>query len=170
MASLNKVFLMGNLTRDPELRHTAGGTAMTTLSLAVNRAYNGKDGERREETLFVDVTVWDRQAELCCQYLKKGSGIHVDGSLKLDSWDDKTTGEKKTKLKVHAERIQFLDRRDGVSGEGEPAPAARRSNYEPRAATGGAAARPPASAPTTAPRRPSPPPPPGGDEEEDIPF
>lgn len=119
MASLNKVFLIGNLTRDPELRYTPNGTAVTDLGLAVNRLYNTKDGERREETLFVDVTVWNRQAETCCQYLRKGRPIHVEGYLRLDSWDDRTTGEKRTKIKVEAERVQFLDgRRDdgGTAG------------------------------------------------------
>ena len=69
----------------------------------------GKDGERREETLYIDVTVWDRQAENCCQYLRKGSGVHVEGHLKMDTWDDKTTGETRSKIKVLAERVQFLD-------------------------------------------------------------
>ena len=95
MAQLNKVFLMGNLTRDPELRYTAGGTAVTDLGLAVNRSWTSEDGDRKDETLFIDVTVWKRQAETCCQYLKKGQPVHVEGYLKLDSWDDKTTGEKR---------------------------------------------------------------------------
>ena len=76
------------------------------------------DGERREETLFIDVTVWDRQAENCCQYLSKGSSIHVEGSLKMDSWEDKTTGEKRSKIRVTAERVQFLDSRRGEGGDG----------------------------------------------------
>jgi single-strand DNA-binding protein len=120
MASLNKVFLMGNLTRDPELRYTPSGSAVTDLALAVNRTWTGKDGDRKEEVLFVDVTVWDRQAETCCQYLKKGRGVHVEGSLKLESWDDKTSGEKKSKIKVLAERIQFLDRREDGPGGSPP--------------------------------------------------
>ena len=178
MASLNKVFLMGNLTRDPELRYTPSGSAVTDLPLAVNRTWTGKDGERKEEVLFVDVTVWDRQAETCCQYLKKGRGVHVEGSLKLESWDDKTTGEKKSKIKVSAERVQFLYRREdgpggSPSGDGDYAPAARRpassGGYEPRGAANGANRSGPA--PASAPRRPTPPPPPESDnEEEDIPF
>ena len=92
MADLNKVFLMGRLTLDPELRYTPSGSAVTDLRMATSRTWTGKDGDRKEETLFIDVTVWDRQAENCCQYLKKGSGIHVEGSLKMDTWDDKTTG------------------------------------------------------------------------------
>ena len=111
MADLNKVFLMGRLTFDPELRYATSGSAVTELRMAVNRVWTGRDGERKEESLFIDVTVWDRQAENCCQYLKKGSQIHIEGSLKMDTWDDKTTGEKRSKIKVLADRVQFLDRR-----------------------------------------------------------
>jgi single-strand DNA-binding protein len=118
MADLNKVFLMGRLTFDPELRRTPSGTAVSELRLATTRTWSGRDGERREETLFIDVTVWDRQAENCCQYLRKGSGVHVEGALKVDTWDDKTTGEKRTKIRVHADRVQFLDSRRGDSGTG----------------------------------------------------
>jgi single-strand DNA-binding protein len=117
MADLNKVFLMGNLTFDPELRRTPSGTAVTELRMAVNRAWTGRDGERREDTLFIDVTVWDRRAETCCQYLRKGSLIHVEGSLRMDAWDDKTTGEKRSKVRVQADRVQFLDSRRGEGGE-----------------------------------------------------
>src|SRR4051794_32215886 len=119
MADLNRVYLMGRLTFDPELRRTPSGTAVAELRLATSRSWTGRDGERKEETLFIDVTVWDRQAETCCQYLKKGSGVHVEGSLKMDTWDDKTTGEKRSKVKVQAERVQFLDRREssGMSDE-----------------------------------------------------
>ncbi len=116
MADLNKVFLMGRLTFDPELRRTPSGTAVTELRLATTRTWPGRDGERREETLFIGVTVWDRQAETCCQYLRKGSSIHVEGSLKMDTWDDKTTGEKRSKILIHADRVQFLDPRKGDSG------------------------------------------------------
>src|SRR4051812_21699870 len=118
MADLNKVFLMGRLTFDPELRRTPSGTAVTELRMATSRSWSGRDGERREETLFIDVTVWDRQAENCCQYLRKGSSIHVEGSLKMDSWEDKNTGEKRSKIRVHADRVQFLDSRRGDSGMG----------------------------------------------------
>jgi single-strand DNA-binding protein len=116
MADLNKVFLMGRLTFDPELRYTPSGSAVTELRMAVNRSWTGRDGDRKEESLFIDVTVWDRQAETCCQYLKKGSSVHIEGSLKMDTWDDKTTGEKRSKVKVLADRVQFLDRRDSGSG------------------------------------------------------
>src|SRR5262249_14504923 len=116
MASVNKVFLVGNLTRDPELRYTPNGAAVTDLGVACNRTYQTRDGERREEVTFIDVTVWNRQAETCCQYLKKGRSVHIEGFLKMDTWDDKTTGEKRSKLKVEAERVQFLDRRDLPGG------------------------------------------------------
>ena len=115
-ARLNKVLLMGNLTRDPELRRLPSGTAVTELGLALNRSYTGKDGERREEVTFVDVTVWDRTAENCCQYLKKGKSVHIEGYLKMDTWDDKTTGEKRSKLKIQADHVQFLDRKDDAGG------------------------------------------------------
>jgi single-strand DNA-binding protein len=120
MADLNKVFLMGRLTSDPELRRTPSGTAVTELRMATTRSWPGRDGERREETLFIDVTVWDRQAENCCQYLRKGSSIHVEGSLRMDSWEDKNTGEKRSKIRVTADRVQFLDSRrtEGASGPG----------------------------------------------------
>jgi single-strand DNA-binding protein len=141
MAALNKVFLMGNLTFDPELRYTPSGSTVTDLRMATSRIWTGKDGERKEETLFIDVTVWDRQAENCCQYLRKGSGIHVEGSLKMDTWDDKTTGEKRSKIKVHADRVQFLDRRSDAGGgmdSGEMAPPSARESQSPR--RGGSAA------------------------------
>jgi single-strand DNA-binding protein len=116
MADLNRVFLMGRLTFDPELRRTSTGTAVTVLPLATTRSWQGRDNERREDTLFIDVQVWDRQAENCCQYLKKGSLVHVEGSLRRDSWEDKNTGEKRFKILVNADRVQFLDprRADGT--------------------------------------------------------
>jgi len=182
MASVNKVFLIGNLTRDPELRYTPNGAAVADLGLAVNRFYTTKDGDRREETLFIDVTVWNRQAENCCQYLRKGRPVHVEGFLKMDSWDDKTTGEKRTKIKVEADRVQFLDsRRDDAGGGGTPAhdddyapPPAREprrgappAGPEPRGG-GNGPARPYGSPTPPAPsRRPAPPPEEG---EDDIPF
>lgn len=116
MADLNKVFLMGRLTFDPELRRTPSGTAVSELRMATSRSWAGRDGERREETLYIDVTVWDRQAETCCQYLRKGSSIHVEGSLRMDTWDDKNTGEKRSKIRVQADRVQFLDSRRGEAG------------------------------------------------------
>ncbi len=182
MADLNKVYLMGRLTFDPELRRTPNGLAVTDLRMATSRSWMGKDGERKEETLFIDVTVWDRQAENCCQYLKKGSGVHVEGSLKLDMWDDKTTGEKRSKIKVQAERVQFLDRRepsgmsdDDFGGGGSSVremPARRPSpNLEPRSPSNGPGRGGhdrPNNGP--APRRPLPEPESASDDDEDIPF
>lgn len=117
MASLNKVFLMGNLTRDPEVRYTPSGAAVGDLGLAVSRKFKAGDGEVREETCFVNVTVWGRQAETCAEYLKKGRPVMVEGRLKYDDWEK--DGKKFNKLTVTAERIQFLGGRDGGgSGSG----------------------------------------------------
>ena len=108
MASYNKVLLMGNLTRDPEVRYTPKGTAIATLGLAVNRRWTTETGEQKEEVTFVDVEVWGRQAETVGQYLSKGKPIFVEGRLRLDSWEDKESGQKKSKLKVVCERFQFV--------------------------------------------------------------
>ena len=183
MADLNKVFLMGRLTFDPELRRTPSGTAVTELRLATSRSWTGRDGDRKEETLFIDVTVWDRQAETCCQYLKKGSGIHVEGSLRMDTWDDKTTGEKRSKIRVHADRVQFLDRRDS-SGAGDDDFGGSSAGREPSPRRGGAPAMESrgggngpsrgygAGAPGggSSVRRMTPEPGPGPEDDEDIPF
>src|SRR5271166_4210436 len=93
MANLNRVLLIGNLTRDPEVRYTPKGTAVAEIGLAVNRIYSGEDGEKKEETTFVDVTLWARQAEVAGQYLKKGRPVFIEGRLQLDTWDDKQTGQ-----------------------------------------------------------------------------
>ncbi len=100
MASFNKVILLGNLTRDPELRYTPKGTAVARLGLAVNRSYKTDSGESKEEVTFIDVDAWGKQAELISQYLRKGNPIFIEGRLKLDQWDDKQTGQKKSKLGV----------------------------------------------------------------------
>jgi single-strand DNA-binding protein len=117
MASYNKVMLLGNLTRDPEVKYTPKGTAVTELGLAVNRTYTTDGGEKREETTFVDVTMWGRQAEIAGEYLKKGRPLFVEGRLQLDTWDDKQTGQKRSKLRVVCENFQMLGSRDG-GGEG----------------------------------------------------
>jgi len=146
MADLNKVFLMGRLTFDPELRRTPTGTAVTELRMATTRSWPGRDGERREETLFIDVTVWDRQAETCCQFLRKGSSVHVEGFLRMDTWEDKNTGEKRSKIRVSADRVQFLDPRraeamtsgmgpDDEYGASPSPPAAARESGGRRGAT-----------------------------------
>ena len=157
MASFNKVILAGNLTRDPELRYTPKGTAIAKIGLAVNRVWTNEAGEKKEEVTFVDVDVFGRTAENVGQYMRKGRPILVEGRLKLDQWDDKQTGQKKSKLGVVAENVQFLgSSKDGESGGGG-APAAPR------------AARPaPAAAPSAPPAEPV-----EGDgppESDDVPF
>jgi single-strand DNA-binding protein len=130
MASFNKVILLGNLTRDPEVRYTPKGTAVTDLGLAVNRTYTADNGEKREEVTFVDVTFWGRTAEVAGEYLKKGRPVFVEGRLQLDSWDDKTSGQKRTKLKVIGENMQMLGapRGGGSSGGDEESSGGSRSS------------------------------------------
>ena len=131
MASFNKVVLVGNLTRDPELRYTPKGTAIAKIGLAVNRVWTNEAGEKKEEVTFVDVDVFGRTAENVGQYMRKGRPILIEGRLKLDQWDDKQTGQKKSKLGVVAETVQFLGSSQGGegggSGGGAPAPRAQRS-------------------------------------------
>ena len=119
MPNYNKVILMGNLTRDPEVRYTSGGTAIAKLGMAVNRRWKNQEGQMQEETTFVDVDAFGRQAETIGQYLKKGRPVMVEGRLKLDQWDDKQTGQKRSKLGVVLENFQFLDSRGEVGGGGE---------------------------------------------------
>ena len=118
MANLNKVMLIGNLTRDPELRHTPKGTSVTELGLAINRVWYDDNKQKQEDTTFVDVTFWGRQAETIQQYLSKGRPILVEGRLQLDSWDDKETGKKRSKLRVIGESFQFIDSKPGGGGGG----------------------------------------------------
>ena len=108
MASLNRVFLIGNLTRDPEIRYIPSGKAVADLNMAINRKYRTTSGEFKEETCYVSVVAWERQAETAGEYLKKGSAIMVEGSLRYEQWEK--DGEKKNMLRVNADRIQFLDR------------------------------------------------------------
>jgi len=108
MASFNKVILIGNLTRDPEVRYTPKGTAVAKLGLAINRVWTSEAGEKKEEVTFVDVDVFGRTAENAGQYLRKGRPVMVEGRLKLDQWDDKQTGQKKSRLGVVAETLQYL--------------------------------------------------------------
>lgn len=115
MASLNKVFLIGNLTRDPELRYTAGGTAVADLNMAVNQRFVSRStNERREEVVFVGVTVWGKQAEACGEYLTKGSSLFIEGRLHLDTWESKD-GQKRNRLRVVAQRVQFIGRPRGAA-------------------------------------------------------
>ncbi len=109
---------MGNLTRDPEIKYTPKGTAVADLALAVNRVYSTDQGERREETTFVDVELWGRQAEIAGEYLKKGRPVYIEGRLKLDTWDDKQTGQKRSKMRVVGETLQLLGGREGSGGGG----------------------------------------------------
>ncbi len=116
MASYNKVILMGNLTRDPELRYTPTGRAIAKLGLAVNRSWKNEAGESKEEVTFIDVDAFGKQAEVLSQYLKKGRPIMIEGRLKLDQWDDKTTGQKRSRLGVILEGFQFIGGNPGQAG------------------------------------------------------
>ena len=107
MASFNKVILVGNLTRDPEKKYLPSGVAVADLGLAINESYKNKEGEWVEKPVFVDIVVWDRQAENCAQYLSKGSPLLVEGRLQLDTWET-PQGEKRSKVRVRADRVQFL--------------------------------------------------------------
>src|SRR5712664_3913772 len=155
MASFNKVILLGNLTRDPEVRYTPKGSAVCDLGIAVNRVYTTDSGERREEATFVDVTLWGRTAEIAGEYLKKGRPVVIEGRLQLDSWDDKQTGQKRSKLKVIGETMQLLGGgRPGGATAAVPAEAAGEDQQ-----TGGAK--------TSAPPKPSAP---AAPDEDEIPF
>jgi single-strand DNA-binding protein len=116
MANLNKVMIIGNVTRDPEIKYTPKGSAVTDLGIAVNRVYTPEGGEKREETTFVDVTLWGRQAEIAGEYCKKGRSIYIEGRLQLDTWEDKTSGQKRSKLRVVGENFQLLGPRPGGGG------------------------------------------------------
>ena len=178
MADLNKVFLIGRLTHDPELRYTPNGTPVADLKLATSRKFATREGETREETLYIVVTVWNRQAENCCQYLRRGRAVHVEGYLKEETWETRE-GEKRSKIKVEAERVQFLDKKDdGPSTQVHPADD---GGYTSAGPSGGGYNQQRRSAPAPAsgdrspspPRRPSPSldagPPDVGDDD-DIPF
>lgn len=153
MASFNKVILVGNLTRDPELRYTPKGTAIAKLGVAVNRTWTSETGEKKEETTFVDVDVFGRTAENVGQYLRKGSPLLVEGRLRLDTWEDKQTNQKRSKLSVVAETIQFLGSPRGGPESGASNAPARPATTPPAAAAPGAAG--PEIPPT---------------EEDDVPF
>src|SRR6202140_3393986 len=135
MASFNKVILLGNLTRDPEVRYTPKGSAVCDLGLAVNRQYTLDSGEKREEGTFVDVVLWSRLAEIAGEYLKKGRPVFIEGRLQLDTWDDKQTGQKRSRLRVVAENLQLLGSRP--EGEGSS------STFTPRRSPNPSAPAPP---------------------------
>ena len=117
MAAVNRVYLMGNLTRRPELKKLKGNTCVADLGVAVNEQYKDRNGDLQDRTCFVDVNVWDRQAETCAEFLDKGSPVFIEGRLQLDSWKDEN-GHKRNKLKVKADRVQFVGTgdRQGKSG------------------------------------------------------
>jgi single-strand DNA-binding protein len=152
MASFNKVILLGNLTRDPEVRYTPKGSAVCDLGIAVNRVYTTEGGERREEVTFVDVVLWARLAEIAGEYLRKGRPVFIEGRLQMDSWDDKQTGQKRTKLRVVGESMQLLG--------GRPGGAAGDTSEDVRVATSGGSktAAPPKSTKATEP------------DDDEIPF
>ncbi|MDR2982188.1 MAG: single-stranded DNA-binding protein [Puniceicoccales bacterium] len=154
MASFNKVILAGNLTRDPELRTLPSGMTVARLALAINRRFTSKDGEQREEVTYVDIDSFGKQAETIAKYCTKGSGLLVEGRLKLDQWEDKNSGEKRSRMGVVLETFTFLGGRSGDSQGG--------GGYED-------SAPPPRRAPAASSRQPSPPPANDG-IEEDVPF
>jgi single-strand DNA-binding protein len=124
MANLNRTLSIGNLTRDPELRSTPKGTPVTEISLAINRYRVDDEGHKSEEVTYVDVTLWGRLAEIGAQYLKKGNSVFVEGRLQLDTWDDKQSGQKRSKLRVVAENLQLLTKREESQAASSGAPAA----------------------------------------------
>ncbi len=131
--NLNNVVLAGHLTRDPELKQIGADRVVANTGLAINRRWKDAAGQQHEEATFVEIEAWGRTAELVGQYLKKGSPAYIEGRLKLDSWDDKESGQKRTKMKVVAENVQFLGARPGgEAGEAgersQPAPAASRAS------------------------------------------
>jgi single-strand DNA-binding protein len=165
-ATLNKVFLMGNLTRDPDMKQTSSGETVAELGLAVSEQFRSRTtNETREVVTFVDVTVWGKVAENCGQYLQKGRPIFVEGRLVLDTWEDKTTGQKRSRLRVRADRVQFLyapekSRRDtnGAAMGSDWAPAAPETALQQSARQAPHAAAPAPAAPAAA------------ADDEDLPF
>ncbi len=160
MPSLNKVMLMGNLTRDPELRVTPKGTPICQFALAINRKFKMDSGESREEVIFVEVEAWGKQGETIAKYVTKGRPLFVEGRLRLDQWEDKNTKEKRSRMKVVLEQFEFLG--DGRAGGG-PSGGAPSGEYDQ---TGG-----------SSPERHSPPPRAAGAKpasqenlDEDVPF
>ncbi len=147
MANVNKVMLLGNITRDLEVRYTPKGTAVCDLGMAVNRIRTGDNGERIEEVTYVDVTLWGRQAELAGQYLSKGRSVFIEGRLQLDQWDDKQTGQKRSRLRVAGENMQFIGGQGGSGGNQggssaprQQAPPSEQQQAPPQSSQGGAAA------------------------------
>jgi single-strand DNA-binding protein len=169
-ANLNKVFLMGNLTRDPEVRYTPKGNAVGDIGLAVNDSYKAQDGTIKETVTFINVEVWGRQAETCKQYLSKGRPVFIEGQLKLDQWETQD-GQKKTQLRVRAERVQFLGSPGGGGAGGSSSGGSQGGSGRSSYSGGGG---PPGEQPSR-PARPAASPSAGEDqppmpEDDDIPF
>ena len=139
MASFNKVILLGNLTRDPEVRYTPKGSAVCDLGIAINRQYTLDSGEKREEVTFVDVVLWSRLAEIAGEYLKKGRPVFIEGRLQLDTWDDKQSGQKRSKLRVIGETMQLLGGRPPGAAGGSEGGESRSSKTTPPPKAGAAA-------------------------------
>ncbi len=151
MASLNKVFLLGNLTRVPELRYTPSGAAVCEFGLAVNRKYVS-NGQEKDETCFVNIVVWGKQGESCQKYLEKGSAAMIEGRLQFDQWDDRDTGKKRSTLRVVAERVQFIGgRREGGQQGTYQAPQQQSNAYQAPPQSAAAPAATPAATPAAAP-------------------
>ena len=155
MANVNKVILIGNVTRDPEVKFTSKGSAVTDIGLAINRNYTLDNGEKREETTFVDVELWGRLAEIAGEYAKKGRPIYVEGRLRMDTWEDKTSGQKRSRMKVVGENLQLL----GGRPEGGGRPSSGGGEHESHEAPAPRRTAPPASRPA-----------PSSEPDDDIPF
>ena len=137
MPNLNKVMLMGNITRDIEIRNLPGGQAIAQIGLAINRSWSDSNGQKKEEVTFVDLEAWGKQAEAMHKYLAKGRPVYVEGRLKLDQWDDKETGQKRSKMKVVVEGFQFIDSKPEGERDTQQQPAQKRAtrSYVPPAQT-----------------------------------
>ena len=137
MAAFNKAILIGNLTRDPEMRVTPKGTAICQFGLAISRSWKDESGQTREETAFIDIEAWGKRGEVISKYVTKGRPLFVEGYLKFDQWEDKASGQKRSKLKVVLENFQFIGSRDGAPAPADEAPSA------PAPAAGAPKAKPP---------------------------
>jgi single-strand DNA-binding protein len=160
---------MGNLCRDPELRVTPKGTPICQFSLAINRTWTGQDGQKNEEVVYVDVEAWGKQGETIAKYCTKGRPLYVEGRLKLEQWDDKKSGEKRSRMKVVLEQFQFLGSgrdSDAGSGDGGTAPRAQQQEF----GSGPAAAPRSTAAPPARPSRSAPQPATQENLDEDVPF
>ncbi len=160
MASFNQVILIGNLTRDPELRVTPKGTSICQFGIAVNRTYKDEAGNAKEEVNFFDIEAWGKQGEVISKYMSKGRPIFVQGRLRQDTWDDKTTGQKRSKVKIVLEGFQFIGGREGGATQGG---GASEENFDQAS---------PVERSSPPPRQPSrsAPPPPQDNIDEDVPF